>query len=115
MTMHRKLALTLITLAVALGIALPVFAAPFLITDAIDPNADQCVYQVGSGAPQVFPPVTENGQRLCKIDLASAPSGPSSITVRVRNSLWGVESAAAPFAFTKPTSLAAPANTRLVP
>lgn len=94
--------------------ASPSYAAPFLVTDPIDPNADVCVVTI-NGVTQTVPPVVEGGQKICKVDLAGAQGGQNDVSLKVRNNLWGVESAAAPFAFTKPASIAAPSTIRLVP
>jgi hypothetical protein len=104
-------------LALLMALAFPAgaHAAPYLVTDPVDDNADACVYQVGTAAPQIFPVVTEQGKRLCKIDLANAAEGTNNITLRVRNTLWGKESASVPFSFTRPATVSAPANMRLVP
>jgi hypothetical protein len=91
-------------------------AAPFLVTDPVDPNADQCVYKVGTSAEQVFPVTTDPALgRICKVDLANAVVGTNSITLKVRNSLWGKDSDPVPFGFTRPATVAVPANTRIVP
>lgn len=104
-------------IACALAIFLPnlALAAPFLVTDPVDANADRCVYTVKGGTPQEFPVVVEAGQRICKIDLAGAAVGTNDITLAVKSSLWGTVSTAVPFAFSRPSNLPAPANSRLVP
>jgi hypothetical protein len=93
-----------------------VLAAPFLITDPVDANADRCVYTVKGGTPQEFPvTVDPTLGRICKVDLASAPTGTNDITLAVKSSVWGTASANVPFAFTRPATVTAPANTRIVP
>jgi hypothetical protein len=111
----RLVACLLAVTGLLLGLALPAAASPFLVTDPVDANADQCVYQVKGGAVQTFPVVVEAGQRICKVNLAAASVGVNDITLKVRNSLWGTESPAVPFVFTRPGSLPVPANTRIAP
>jgi hypothetical protein len=111
----RAIACLLAIAGLLLGLALPAAASPFLVTDPVDANADQCVYQVKGGPVQSFPVLLEAGQRICKINLSSAAVGVNDITLRVRNNLWGTESPAVPFVFTRPGSLPVPANTRIAP
>lgn len=92
-------------------------AAPFLIGDVADARADQCVYTRGAPvtSPVVVDPVNgkpANGNRICKIDLASDPRT-GTVTIAVKDSVQGDTSPTASFTFGAP--LAAPTNFKLIP
>lgn len=96
--------------------ALPAYAAPFLVTDPVDANADRCVLTMKGAAPQELPVITEAGQRICKVDVGPIFAvGPNDLTLSVKNALWGVASTAVPFAASKPGTVQPPSNIRLVP
>jgi hypothetical protein len=106
-------------LAMLLFFPVSVIAAPFLVSD-VDPTgaADKCVYQIGTATPVetntvvVAPALTGS----CRIDLASFPAGNNSIQVWFKSSLWGVESAKRPFAFSRPAAGGTgPQNLRIEP
>lgn len=104
--------------AMLLFTAIEAFGAPFLVSDP-DPNGfDKCVYQVGTATPietptVVTPPALTGA---CRIDLASMPTGTSNLLVWFRSTVWGVETAKAPFVLRRPTAGGtAPASLRLEP
>jgi hypothetical protein len=106
----------IIALLLAL-LASPAFAAPFLIGDVADARANQCVYT--RGTPVTSAVVVDavnglpaNGNRVCKIDLASDPRT-GTVTLAVRDTVLGDTSPAASYTFAAP--LSAPTNLRLVP
>ena len=106
-------------LALLLFVATPVFSAPFIVSDP-DPigTADRCVYQEGTAAAVetplfVVPPQLTGA---CKIDTVSFAAGTHNLLVWFKSTLWGVESAKVPFAFTKPAAgTTGPRNLRLEP
>lgn len=108
----------LIVAILALMIA-PVFSAPFIVSDP-DPSgaADKCVYQVGAATAvetptAIVPPQLTGG---CKIDAAPFAAGTTNMQVWFKSTLWGVETAKVPFAFTKPAAgSTGPQNLRLEP
>lgn len=78
-----------------------------LVSNA-DPTgaADKCVYQVGT-APAVESPVIVIAPTLtgsCDIQLDSFANGVHNLQVWFRSTVWGVDSAKVPFAFTKPAA-----------
>ena len=92
-------------------------AAPFLVGDVVDARANQCVYTRGTPVTSavVVDPVNglpANGNRICKIDLASDPRT-GTVTVAVRDTVQGDTSPTASFTFVAP--LSAPSNFRLIP
>jgi hypothetical protein len=110
-------------LAVLLFASFPVFAAPFLVADVPDLNADTCVYTTNAGAVVASPVVVDaviglpvNSNRICKVDLVASPLGTNNIKLRLRtgSGLWG-DSADVPFSFVRPASTSTPAGMRLVP
>ncbi len=93
------------------------WAAPFLIADVPSANADKCVYT--RAAPVESPVVVDvvnglpaNGNRICKIDLATDPKT-GTVTLALRDSVLGVTGPTASFTF--PGALSAPGNPRVVP
>ena len=92
-------------------------AAPFLVGD-VPGTGDQCVYRRGAvdtPSPIVVDPVNglpANGNRICKIDLASDPRT-GTVSVAVRDSVLNQTSAFASYTF--PSSPTAPSNFRLIP
>lgn len=90
----------------------PAFAAPFVIVDVPSAAADKCSVAMPSTAPAVDMDVTvdaaygvpANGNRVCKIDAASAPTGDTTLTVALKSDLWGVMGSPVPFTFTRPSS-----------
>lgn len=90
-------------------------AAPFVVSDPVDANADTCVHKL-DGAVDAE---TELGQdRGCKIDLAGVAPGQHQIQVKVRSKtnpgVWA-DSAYVPFSFVLRGTLADPLNIRLAP
>ena len=100
-------------LSLLLLVSVNVIAAPFLVSDADSTKAaDKCVYQEGAAAVVETPLVSA----ACKIDLAAFSSGTHNLQVWFRSSLWGVDSAKVPFAFTRPAAGATgPSTLQIVP
>lgn len=73
-------------------------AAPFLVSDpSTDPAVDTCALQEGTVLTRL-PTVAG----ACHADLTAATPGAHSITVWFESSVWGTQSAAVPFTFSRP-------------
>ena len=79
------------------GLAAKGHAAPFLVADVPDANADICVYTPASGAVVTGPVVVDavlgllaNGNRICNFDIASSAIGTNNVKLRLRagSGLW---------------------------
>jgi hypothetical protein len=93
------------------------FGNPFLIGDVTDTRADTCIYTRSSSvsSPVVVDAVNglpANGNRICKIDLASDPRT-GTVTLALKDSIQGDTGPTASFTFGLP--LHAPGNLRLIP
>lgn len=90
-------------------------AAPFIVSDPVDENADTCVHKLDGALD------AETGlgaDRGCRIDLAGVAPGQHHIQVKVRSKanpgVWA-DSAYVPFSFVLQGTLADPVNIRLAP
>jgi hypothetical protein len=110
-------------LAILALLAASAHAAPFLQADVpADAAVDGCTLAglPGAIAPKVAPVAGTladgSAGRVCRWDLTALPAGSYTVTAKTQASIWGAESAAsAPFAFTRPGSLAPSGPPRLVP
>lgn len=88
-------------------------AAPFVVSDPVDPATTQCGVFLNA-APKVTIPVTvTSGVKTCKYDLATLASGTHSIrmtAITVNDPIWGSQESAQslPLAFSKPGAPVAP-------
>ena len=94
------------------------FASPFLICDPYPVGAsqpDQFVLVIDAGSPitSLAETLVDGAKRL-KYDLAGISTGSHSVTVKARIDLWGLESTAVPFSFTKPAAAVAPSGIGLI-
>ena len=90
-----KVFLTLIALVCA-----PAWAAPFLVCNpSTDADVDIVAWQEGTVITR-SPTVAG----ACHADLVAITPGTHSITVWFESTLWGTQSAAVPFSFSKPSS-----------
>jgi hypothetical protein len=81
-----------------LFVSVQTWSAPFLVTDpSTDATADTCAWQEGTVVTR-----TPLVAAACHSDLAAVTTGAHSITVWFESSVWGTQSAAVPFAFTRP-------------
>lgn len=103
-------------LAALAALALPAFAAPFLVADLPDQTTTHCTLSLDGGAYGVDVPVTGTPKE-CKHDLAAVGNGQHTATLKAIkvDPVWGrLESApSAPFAFARPAAPSAPGGTRL--
>jgi hypothetical protein len=101
----------------ALLISADAFGNPFLIGDVTDTRADTCIYTRSSSvsSPVVVDATNglpANGNRICKIDLASDPRT-GTVTVALKDSIQGDTGPTASFTFG--ATLHQLVNPRLIP
>jgi hypothetical protein len=101
----------------ALLVSAGAFGNPFLIGDVSDTRADTCIYTrtTAVSSAVVVDAVNglpANGNRVCKIDLASDPRT-GTVTLALKDSILGDTGPAASYTF--PVALHAPGNLRLIP
>lgn len=96
-------------------------AAPFVVTDPVDPATTQCGVFLDA-APKVTIPVTVTaGVKTCKYDLASIGIGMHTVqmtAITVNDPVWGTKESAKsspPLSFSKPDVPVAPAGLVLAP
>jgi hypothetical protein len=96
-----------------------VLAAPFIVSDPLDPRATHCGWQFNSDARVDAPVALSGTDKICKVDLAGRAVGSYTVTATAVaiDPSWGrLESASsAPFVFAVPSVAGAPSNLRLVP
>lgn len=95
-------------------------AAPFVITDPVDPATTQCGVFLDAAAKQVIPVTVSGTSKICKYDLATLASGSHTVqmtAITVNDPVWGSRESAksTPLAFTKPDVPAPPASLGLSP
>lgn len=94
-----------------------VSASPFLVCDfypAGDSQPDQFSLVIDEGAPIISAAEVVDGKARLHYDLAGISPGHHSVFVKAINSLWGLESPAVPFEFTRPAGVTSPAVIGLV-
>ena len=94
-------------------LAYPLFAgaAPYLTCDpytALESVDQFVVVMDGGGQQTVAAQVMADGKTRLWFDLGTVSVGTHNMTIKAKNSVWGQESTAAPFVFSKPASCAAP-------
>ncbi len=122
---HRFLALSVLILAVSLvllaglGVWAKAYGSPFLVCDPYPTGGsqpDQFSLVIDGGAVVISPAeVMADGQTRLYFDLAGVGAGSHTVSVKAVISLWGLESTAVPFAFSRPASVASPAAIGLAP
>jgi hypothetical protein len=103
-----------------LMVAANALAAPFLVTDPLDPAATSCGVYMDAAAKVTIPVgLDATGKPICKYDLVSVAVGSHTVqlTAMDNDPIWGSRESAksAPFAFSRPGTLPIPANSRLSP
>ena len=83
------------------------FAAPFVVSDPVDPRGTQCKLWVSGGVVAIVPVFDQgDGTKICKFDLVNAAPGTYTVTaslIGVDSVLGTVESAQSlPLIFTLP-------------
>ena len=96
------------------------YAAPFVVSDPVDPATTQCGVFLNA-APKVTVPVTVTaGVKTCKYDLATLASGTHTVkmtAITINDPVWGSQESAqsAPLAFSRPGVPVAPVGLGLSP
>ena len=121
---NRFLALSVLILVVSLvllaglGVWAKAYGSPFLVCDPYPTGGsqpDQFSLVIDGGSAMISPAeVMADGKTRLHYDLAGIATGTHSLSVKAQISLWGLESTAVPFSFTKPASAASPAAFGLV-
>lgn len=107
-----------------IGLILALFAAqataaPFIVSDPLDPRATHCGWVIDSGTKQDVLVGTAAADKVCKYDLSAVAVGTHTVTATAVaiDPVWGrMESASSvPFSFTRPAPSGVPTGFRLVP
>jgi hypothetical protein len=113
LTMKRLLALSLMLAAAYAS------AAPFIVSDPIDPKATHCGWKFNAEARVDVPVALSGTDKICKVDLAGRAPGSYTInaTAVAVDPLWGrMESApSANFTQAVPGQLGSPSGLVIVP
>ena len=110
----RKILVVVLTLMSPMALA-----APFVVSDPLDPRATHCGVLMDSAPKQVIPVTAEAGGNICKFDLSGVAEG--SHTVRMTSIAmdgavtWGESVASPPLSFVKQGVPNAPAGLELRP
>ena len=107
-------------LAIVLLAALPVWAAPFLVSDVLTAGVTQCGVYLDAQAKVTIPVTAVTGGNICKHDLSGISSGAHSVqftAITVNDPIWGSQESAKslPLSFSRPGLPAAPAGLVLQP
>lgn len=96
-----------------------VVAAPFIVSDALDPRATHCGWKMDAGTRTDVAVTLSGADKICKLDLAGLATGPHTVsaTAVAVDPIWGrVESpASANFTFAVPTTPTVPSGLKLAP
>src|SRR3990167_1843929 len=110
----RKILLLVLTLLSPMALA-----APFVVSDPLDPRATHCGILMDAAPKVVIPVVAETGGNICKFDLAGISNGSHTVraTAIAIDPIWGTEESAesVPLSFVKPALPANPGGLRLLP
>ena len=89
-----------------------VFAKPFITTQATDSEITHYVVTIDGTDDTVIPEDLGDGTVRLHYDLAplNLSDGNHSVTIQGVNDLWGLETNAVPFEFSKPATLTDPAG-----
>ena len=94
-------------------------AAPFVVSDPLDPRATHCGILMDATAKVVIPVVAEAGGNICKFDLAGISNGAHTVkaTAIAIDPIWGSQESveSLPLSFVKPGVPTAPGGLGLQP
>ena len=105
--------LLILTLLIStLLISTVVFAKPFINTAPTDSEITHYIVTIDGAADTVVPEGLGDGTARLQYDLGplDLSSGQHDVTIQGINDLWGLETSAVPFVFSKPASLVDPAG-----
>jgi hypothetical protein len=112
---HMKLALYVLLAAVPLTAS----AAPFVVSDPLDPRATHCGVLLDAAAKVTIPVTAATGGNICKFDVGGIANGSHTIrmTAIAIDPIWGSQESAesSPLSFVKPAPPATPGLLRLQP
>lgn len=95
-------------------------AAPFVVTDPVDPATTHCGVLLNVAPKLIVPVTTAGGVKNCRYDLATLASGSHTITMtaiveKTANNTGAESAPSSPLAFSKPGVPAVPAGLALSP
>ena len=104
---------------VALFLSAAAQAAPYVVSDPLNPRATHCGWKIGDGERTDVLVHTMGADKICRIDVGSLPVGShtvSATTVAI-DPIWGRDDSvpSANFTFAVPGSLSAPVGLGLRP
>jgi hypothetical protein len=109
---------TLVLLAGLIGCSNTI-AAPFIVSDPLDPRATHCGWKMDAGTRTDVAAAMSGTDKICKLDLAGLAAGSHTVsaTAVAVDPIWGrLESAAsANFTFAVPTMPTVPSGLKLAP
>ena len=110
----RKILLLVLTLLSPVALA-----APFAVSDPLDPASTHCGVLLDAAAKVVIPVTPDAGGNICKFDLAGISNGSHTVrmTAIANDPVWGSQESAEslPLSFVRPGQPAAPGLLRLQP
>ena len=94
-------------------------AAPFVVSDPLDPRATNCGILMDAAPKVVIPVVAEAGGNICKFDLAGISNGSHTVkmTAIANDPIWGSQESAesVPLSFVRPAAPSVPGGLELQP
>jgi len=110
--MKRLLTLSLLLATTYAG------AAPFIVSDPLDPRATHCGWQINGGERVNIPVALDGADKICKINMAGRSAGTYIVTATAVDTdpTWGQESEPSdPFTLHVPGPLPSPSGLQVVP
>jgi hypothetical protein len=110
----RKILLLVLTL-----LSTSALAAPFVVSDPLDPTATHCGVLMDAAAKVLIPVTAAAGWNICKHDLVGISNGSHAVrmTAIANDPVWGSQESveSSPLSFVKPGQPATPGLLRLQP
>ena len=105
--------------AVLLLCATSTFAAPFIVSDPLDPRATDCGVFLDSAAKVVIPVTPMPAGNICKFDVGGVSNGSHTIkmTAIANDPVWGSQESdeSLPLVFARPGQPTIPGGLKLAP
>lgn len=99
--------------------SLSVSAAPFVVSDPLDPRATNCGVFLDAAAKVTIPVTADGTDKVCKYDISGVSVGSHTIrmTAIANDPVWGSQESvqSSPLSFVRPSAPAAPAGLGLQP
>jgi hypothetical protein len=101
-------------------ISLPVWAAPFVVSDILPAGVTQCGVYMDTVAKVTIPVTAVTGGNICKHDISAISTGAHTVrmtAITVNDPIWGSQESvqSSPLSFVRPAAPAAPAGLQLAP